>query len=211
LLGFAQAFLLAGSRSVCLSLWEVDDSATVLLMDRFYRNMLGKREDGAKPMGKAAALQEAKQWLRGLSVNDALDRLGLLANGVLRGERPAREEMRPIPQPKNADKDYKPYAHPRYWAAFILIGDSEIEAALPGLKVDRSDSGADFPAKLQSPNYPDQLPNIHSGHSWIWISAVVMAVMVAVGGAISRVRRRRAGRWRRQGENWPPRQGVPKT
>src|SRR5262249_41623154 len=33
LLGFAQAFLKAGSRSVCLSLWKVDDSATALLMD----------------------------------------------------------------------------------------------------------------------------------------------------------------------------------
>jgi hypothetical protein len=57
LLGFAQAFLLAGSRSVCLSLWQVDDTPTALLMDRFYRNLLGKREDGAKPLGKAAALR----------------------------------------------------------------------------------------------------------------------------------------------------------
>jgi len=32
--GFAQAFLHAGSRSVCLSLWKVDDAATSLLMDR---------------------------------------------------------------------------------------------------------------------------------------------------------------------------------
>src|SRR5262249_23608422 len=48
LLGFAQAFLLAGSRAVCLTLWQVDDTATALLMDRFYRNLLGKREDGAK-------------------------------------------------------------------------------------------------------------------------------------------------------------------
>jgi tetratricopeptide (TPR) repeat protein len=142
LLGFAQAFLLAGSRSVCLTLWEVDDTATVLLMDRFYRNLLGKRPphptlspvaggegrvrgDGAKPMGKAAALHEAKQWLRNLSAKDALERLGTMTNGVVRGERPAREEMKAVPVPKDAGKDYKPYAHPRYWAAFILIGDPE--------------------------------------------------------------------------------------
>jgi tetratricopeptide (TPR) repeat protein len=125
LLGFAQAFLLAGSRSVCLTLWQVDDTATVLLMDRFYRNLLGKREDGARPMGKAAALQEAKHWLRHLSVNQALKRLETLASGVLRGERPAREEMRPVPKPQHGAKDYKPYAHPRYWAAFVLFGDPE--------------------------------------------------------------------------------------
>jgi CHAT domain-containing protein len=125
LLGFAQAFLLAGSRSVCLSLWKVDDTATALLMDRFYRNLLGKREDGAKPMGKAAALREAKQWLRNVPASEALQRLGEITKGVVRGERPAREEMRAVPKPKDAAGDYKPYAHPRYWAAFILLGDPQ--------------------------------------------------------------------------------------
>ena len=125
LLGFAQSFLLAGSRSVCLSLWQVDDTATALLMDRFYRNLLGKREDGAKPMGKAAALREAKQWLRNVPASEALARLGVLTNGVVRGERPVREEMCAVPEPKDAVGDYKPYAHPRYWAAFILLGDPD--------------------------------------------------------------------------------------
>jgi CHAT domain-containing protein/tetratricopeptide (TPR) repeat protein len=125
LLGFAQAFLLAGSRSVCLSLWQVDDTATALLMDRFYRNLLGKREDGAKPMGKAAALREAKQWLRNVPASEALQRLGVISEGVVRGQRPAREEMRGVPKPKDAAGDYKPYAHPRYWSAFILLGEPE--------------------------------------------------------------------------------------
>jgi len=125
LLGFAQAFLMAGSRSVCLSLWQVDDTATALLMDRFYRNLLGKRPDGAKPMPKAAALREAKDWLRTVPASEALERLGVLTQGVVRGERPAREEMQAVPRPKDAAKDYRPYAHPRYWAAFILIGDPE--------------------------------------------------------------------------------------
>jgi len=125
LLGFAQAFLMAGSRSVCLTLWQVDDTATALLMDRFYRNLLGKRSDGAKPMPKAAALREAKSWLRTVTAAEALERLGALTQGVVRGERPAREEMPPVPKPKDAGKDYRPYGHPRYWAAFILIGDPE--------------------------------------------------------------------------------------
>jgi CHAT domain-containing protein/tetratricopeptide (TPR) repeat protein len=125
LLGFTQAFLLAGSRSVCLSLWQVDDTATALLMDRFYRNLLGKREDGAKPMGKAVALHEAKQWLRNLTSTEALERFGNLTNGVVRSEQPLRKQMKPVPIPKDAGKDHKPYAHPHYWAAFILIGDPE--------------------------------------------------------------------------------------
>jgi hypothetical protein len=125
LLGFAQAFLLAGSRSVCLSLWQVDDTATALLMDRFYRNLLGKREDGARPLGKAAALREAKQWLRNVPASEALQRLDVLTDGVVRGQHLAREEMPAVPKPKDATGDYKPYAHPRYWSAFVLIGDPE--------------------------------------------------------------------------------------
>ena len=62
--GFAQALILAGSRSVCLSLWKVDDTATALLMGRFYENLLGKREGLTRPMPKGVALAEAKAWLR---------------------------------------------------------------------------------------------------------------------------------------------------
>ena len=126
LLGFAQSFLLAGSRSVCLSLWQVDDTATALLMDRFYRNLLGKREDGTKPLGKAAALAEAKRWLRDLPRDQALQRVSQLSNGVARAK--GRLALPLVPAtPKNAPGigAYRPYAHPRYWAAFILIGATE--------------------------------------------------------------------------------------
>ncbi len=36
----------------------MDDTATALLMDRLYQNLLGKREGLTKPMGKAPALDE---------------------------------------------------------------------------------------------------------------------------------------------------------
>ena len=39
--GFTQALLMSGARSVCLSLWKVDDTATALLMQRFYANLFG--------------------------------------------------------------------------------------------------------------------------------------------------------------------------
>ena len=124
MLGFAQAFLLAGSRSVCLSLWQVDDTATALLMDRFYRNLLGKREGLKKPMPKAAALAEAKQWLRNLTQDEAAKRLAGLTNGVSRAkDQPALKVEAPNVDPQTAPNQVKPFDHPRYWAAFILIGD----------------------------------------------------------------------------------------
>jgi len=68
--GFAHTFIGAGARSVLASLWRADDAATALLMRRFYENWLGKYEDDrdgrrGEAMSKAAALREAKLWLRG--------------------------------------------------------------------------------------------------------------------------------------------------
>ena len=38
-----------------VSLWKVDDAATALLMQRFYANLLGKRERLKAPLSKAEA------------------------------------------------------------------------------------------------------------------------------------------------------------
>jgi CHAT domain-containing protein len=113
--GFAQALLLAGSRSVCLSLWKVDDSATALLMSRFYQHLLGRRKGLDKPLPKAEALREAKQWLRGLPADEVQKLVAALPEGARGAERvraPAAGAARP-------------YAHPYYWAAFVLIGDPD--------------------------------------------------------------------------------------
>jgi CHAT domain-containing protein/Tfp pilus assembly protein PilF len=110
LLGFSQAFLARGARSVVLSRWKVDDVATALLMRRFYENLLGKRDDLKKPMGRAAALQEAKDWLRKLTAKEAQKAIESLPRGKL------------TDAPKTQAKSYE---HPYYWAAFTLIGDPD--------------------------------------------------------------------------------------
>jgi len=66
-LDLANAFLIAGARSMVVSFARVIDTATGCLMARFYENLTGAGEDDrgrACPMNKADALQEAKMWLR---------------------------------------------------------------------------------------------------------------------------------------------------
>jgi CHAT domain-containing protein len=121
LLGFSQVLLHKGARSLLLSLWKVDDTATALLMSRFYEIWLGKREGLKKPLSKAEELREAKAWLRQLSAAER-DRLAAhLVKGEMRGTEVAAS---PVLRPKEEGVQ-TPYSHPRSWAAFILIGDAD--------------------------------------------------------------------------------------
>jgi CHAT domain-containing protein len=115
-LGFSQALFLAGARSLVVSLWQVDDTATALLMTRFYENLLGTPEKTVKPLPKAEALAEAKRWLRGLRPDEVEQ---LTKDLPTRGTR-GRLEPRKPPEGPSAVRSYE---HPYYWSGFILIGD----------------------------------------------------------------------------------------
>jgi CHAT domain-containing protein/Tfp pilus assembly protein PilF len=108
--GFAQPLFACGARSLVMSLWSVPDRATALLMVRFYQNLLGKRQGLKRPLGKAEALGEAKRWLRSLSHQEADRALAALSPKLTLH---ARERS----------KKGKPFAHPFFWAAFILAGE----------------------------------------------------------------------------------------
>jgi hypothetical protein len=58
--GLQSAFLIAGARSLLVSLWPADDHATTLLMHAFYARLT----DRAHPCDRAVALQAAQQALR---------------------------------------------------------------------------------------------------------------------------------------------------
>ncbi len=115
-LGFSQALFVAGARSLVVSLWPVDDTATALLMTRFYENLLGTPEKTVKPLPKAEALAEAKKWLRGLRPDEVEQ---LTKDLPTRGTR-GRVEPKKAAEGAAAVRNYE---HPYYWSGFILIGD----------------------------------------------------------------------------------------
>jgi hypothetical protein len=130
-LGFPQALLLAGARSVVLSLWQVDDTATALLMTRFYENVLGKRAGLEKPLPKAEALSEAQHWLRTRTADELRKEVARLSKEIPRLSKeipplPAgvRSNVREMPRPAPGVV-FRPFADPYYWSAFILLGDPD--------------------------------------------------------------------------------------
>jgi CHAT domain-containing protein/tetratricopeptide (TPR) repeat protein len=125
-LGFSQALFVAGARSLVLSLWEVEDTPTMLLMRRFYENLLGRFEDPRRvsgqvyepgsPIPKVDALREAKIWLRELTWDELME---LEGGGDTEAPTPGAEMM------VAAEGSERLYEHPHYWAAFILIGNPD--------------------------------------------------------------------------------------
>ncbi len=123
--GFTQALLMSGTRSVCLSLWKVDDTATSLLMQRFYANLLGRRPGLTAPMPKAEALREAKTWLRGLRRSEVLTLTAEQSGGIERGKGTKARQSAEIATRIPGGDNNRPYEPPHFWAAFVLAGDPD--------------------------------------------------------------------------------------
>lgn len=96
-IGLHRAFLYAGAENVIVSLWQVNDFSTALLMIRFYELI-------AEGFRVADALNKSKTYIKGLTREEI----------VLQGY----EEMDFINKSKPFESEY-------YWAGFICIGSGK--------------------------------------------------------------------------------------
>jgi CHAT domain-containing protein len=80
LVGLTRAILYAGTPSVIVTLWPVDDLASTLLMERFYELLLssdGAGSDGRRPTHKAIALQSAQRYIKEMSAQRVIEQCDL--------------------------------------------------------------------------------------------------------------------------------------
>ncbi len=117
LTGLTRAFLYAGARGVVVSLWPVDDAATALLMDLFYRDLCA---DAPGLMRADEALRRAQLALRAMTVAEATAALARIATTNARTD---DESTLDLALPLDAADPLHPYADPRYWAAFTFVCD----------------------------------------------------------------------------------------
>lgn len=97
--GLQRGFKKAGAKSLLMSLWKVDDTATRLLMNRFYANI-------CNGMSKSSALNEAQKYLREYTPQpETFD----------------NDEMFDPTFVDDFTPEEHPYDNPHFWAAFVLL------------------------------------------------------------------------------------------
>src|SRR5262249_55422500 len=101
-LGLQRAFLTAGVESIVTSLWKVDDGATALLMEEFYKNLWQGK------MTRLEALRQAQRTVMRLPVQFVAGR----------GPR-----LKRLPGGAAPPAPSQPAATPVLWSAFVLSGD----------------------------------------------------------------------------------------
>lgn len=111
--GFAFLAQKLGAKSVIASLWKVSDAGTPELMIRFYRLRAGEQT-----IAKGEAFRRAQLSL--LYGDDR--RPGAPPSAQLRGTKLAGQTGKTNLLPYVKDTR-RPYAHPHYWASFVLIGN----------------------------------------------------------------------------------------
>ena len=117
--GLQRGFKKAGANTLLMSLWNVHDDATRLLMTQFYENLIAGK-------GKAESLREAQQYVRNYEIEKEITQS--------EGKRPLSALAREQAQ-KNKNnrivKKIRPYQSPKYWAAFILLDAIDSSISTP--------------------------------------------------------------------------------
>ena len=108
--GLPRGLKKAGANAILVSLWDVNDHATQLLMTQFYRNLL-------KGKNKIESLHDAQTYVRNYEIEVETGVGKQQWKSRVRQEIDKTKEKSASPQTTKIKK----YQDPYYWAAFFLI------------------------------------------------------------------------------------------
>ena len=114
--GLQRGFKKAGAQTIVMSLWKVDDEATRLFMTKFFEEIRLDKE--GYPTNKHEAFLAAQHYLRDeYEIEQTrIINSNLTASQIRRLEREGKSV-----EAQTITEKVKPYAAPKYWAAFIML------------------------------------------------------------------------------------------
>lgn len=122
-MGLRRAFVIAGAKTLVMSLWSVSDLSTAILMERFYLHLLDHH------LPRDQALHQAQIATRDITIQQ-LQQEGWLSPETIErfvaGQQNSKKqkEMRQwLEHLAQQPADHQPFTLPYYWGAFICQGD----------------------------------------------------------------------------------------
>ncbi|WRH68278.1 MAG: CHAT domain-containing protein [Planktothrix sp. GU0601_MAG3] len=128
-ISLSSGFILAGSPSVLVSLWSVNEVSTALLLIKTYETLQNH------PGQLALALKTAQIWLRDTTVKgfqDWVEKCQLLEGGDWQEH--LAEFFQKLGQNEKG-VNHRPYQSPYHWAAFCVVGQGEQKMASDSDKI----------------------------------------------------------------------------
>ena len=119
--GLRRAFAVAGSQTLVMSLWQVPDKVTALLMDRFFDNL----QSG---MSRVDALHKAQDYIRRITVKE----LRQLTLGIEVLKELLKVSELSVNSKIDCEEEDTPLLHPFYWGAWICQGNTK-QLAVKGI------------------------------------------------------------------------------
>lgn len=115
--GLRRAFMLVGAKAVIISLWQVADLPTTLLMAQFYRNFTRKR------LRIDDSLHDAQKYLQKTDISEfqANPHTAEIIETICRKDPRVRKTVDWYNQ---QPQSFRPFADPFYWGGFIFVGRS---------------------------------------------------------------------------------------
>jgi CHAT domain-containing protein/tetratricopeptide (TPR) repeat protein len=115
--GLPSGFMLAGVPCIVSSLWTVPDISSAILMEQFYYNHL---KNG---MTLVEALGEAQKYVRHMRIEEVIDYISRFYSSCEEEKKVELFQYKQYYQSLLSQfPEQQPFAHPYYWAAFVVNG-----------------------------------------------------------------------------------------